>query len=75
MPRLFRSKSIFVTIYGGILLVVLSVGLVAYFSLTYINKHRAKAYTEEVATAMFHIAAVSIARQPEEMREIWLYDA
>ncbi len=75
MPRLFRSKSIFVTIYGGILLVVLSVGLVAYFSLTYINKHRAKAYTEEVATAMFHIAAVSIARQPEEMREIWLADA
>ncbi len=75
MPRLFRSKSIFVTIYGGILLVVLSVGLVAYFSLTYINKHRAKTYTEEVATAMFHIAAVSIARQPEEMREIWLSDA
>jgi two-component system sensor histidine kinase RstB len=75
MPRLFRSKSIFVTIYGGILLVVLSVGLIAYFSLTYINKHRAKIYTEEVATAMFHIAAVSIARQPEEMREIWLADA
>ena len=75
MPRLFRSKSIFVTIYGGILLVVLSVGLIAYFSLAYINKHRAKTYTEEVATAMFHIAAVSIARQPEEMREIWLSDA
>ncbi len=75
MPRLFRSKSIFVTIYGGILLVVLSVGLLTYFSLTYINKYRAKTYTEEVATAMFHIAAVSIARQPEEMREIWLSDA
>ncbi|MDP1539042.1 MAG: ATP-binding protein [Moraxellaceae bacterium] len=75
MPRLFRSKSIFVTIYGGILLVVLSVSLVAYFSLSYVNKHRAKTYTQEVATAMFHIAAVSIARQPEEMRDIWLSDA
>lgn len=75
MPRLFRSKSIFVTIYGGILLVVLSVGLIAYLSLSYVNKHRAKVYTQEVATAMFHIAAVSIARQPEQMRAIWLSDA
>jgi two-component system sensor histidine kinase RstB len=71
----YRSKSIFVTIYGGILLVVLSVGLLTYFSLNYVNNHRAKIYTEEVATAMFHIAAVSIARQPEDMRDLWLTDA
>ncbi len=75
MPRLFRSKSIFVAIYGGILLIVLSVGLLGYFSLSLINKHRAQVYTEEVATAMFHIAAVSVARQHETQRALWLEDA
>ncbi len=75
MLRFFRPKSIFVSIYGGILLVTLTVSLCTYAVLNYINDERAQAYTERMSTALFHITAIAIARQDPESRALWVQDA
>lgn len=75
MLRVFRPKSIFVSIYGGILLVVLTVSLCTYGVLRYVNAERAQNYTERMSTALFHITAIAVARQEESSRALWLQDA
>ncbi|PQA47691.1 ATP-binding protein [Amnimonas aquatica] len=75
MLRLFRPKSIFVGIYGGILLVVVLVSTCAYGILYYVNAERAQTYTERMSTALYHITAIAVARQAESQREYWLQDA
>ncbi len=75
MLRVFRPKSIFVSIYGGILLVVITVSLCTYGVLRYVNAERAQNYTERMSTALFHITAIAVARQDEPNRELWLQDA
>lgn len=75
MWRWVRPQSIFASIYGGLLLVILTVSLCTYASVSYLNGLRAREYMENMATAIFHIAAISIARQPDENRTFWLEDA
>jgi len=75
MLRAFRPKSIFVSIYGGILLVVVMVSLCTYGVLRYANAERAQSYTERMSTALFHITAIAVARQDESVRALWLQDA
>lgn len=75
MLRWLRPKSIFAGIYGGILLIIVSVGLFAYGTVNYLNGMRVLQYTESMATALFHITAIAVARQQEEDRDLWLQDA
>ncbi|REH37676.1 histidine kinase [Paraperlucidibaca baekdonensis] len=75
MLRVFRPKSIFVGIYGGILVVVVAVSLIAYLTMHWANKQRAQEYTEQMSTAVFHITAIAVARQQVDQRALWLQDA
>lgn len=75
MWRRFKPNSIFATIYGGMLLAIVVVGLASYGALTYINSERAQRYTEGMATALYHITAIAIARQSEDNLPLWLQDA
>ena len=75
MWRRFKPNSIFATIYGGMLLAIVVVGLASYGALSYINSERAQRYTEGMATALYHITAIAIARQSEDNLALWLQDA
>ncbi|MEL0028004.1 MAG: hypothetical protein VW625_04970, partial [Perlucidibaca sp.] len=72
---MFSPKSIFVSIYGGILVVVVTVSLCTYGVLRYVNAERAQSYTERMSTALFHITAVAVARQDDYSRALWVQDA
>lgn len=75
MLRVFRAKSIFVGIYGGILLAVVAVSFLTYITMHWVNNQRAQEYTERMSTAVFHITAVAVARQKADQRALWLQDA
>ncbi|MBQ0714699.1 MAG: HAMP domain-containing protein [Paraperlucidibaca sp.] len=75
MLRAFRTKSIFVGIYGGILLTVVAVSFLTYITMHWMNNQRAQEYTERMSTAVFHITAIAVARQKAEQRALWLQDA
>lgn len=70
-----RPRSIFAGIYGGILLVIVTVGIFTYGMVSYINSERVQHYNEAMATALFHITAISVARQTESNRDLWVQDA
>lgn len=75
MLRAFRTKSIFVGIYGGILLTVVAVSFLTYTTMHWVNNQRAQEYTERMSTAVFHITAIAVARQKADQRALWLQDA
>ena len=75
MLRAFRTKSIFVGIYGGILLTVVAVSFLTYTTMHWVNNLRAQEYTERMSTAVFHITAIAVARQKADQRALWLQDA
>ena len=75
MLRAFRTKSIFVGIYGGILLTVVAVSVFTYITMHWMNSQRAQEYTERMSTAVFHITAIAVARQKADQRALWLQDA
>lgn len=75
MLRAFRPKSIFVGIYGGILVTVVTVSLLTYAAMHWHNEDRAQEYTERMSTAVFHITAIAVARQKADQRALWLQDA
>lgn len=68
-------SSIFVRIYGGILLVIAAVALLAYLFIQTINEQRADSYRESMATGIFHLIALGISRQQGEARTAWLAEA
>lgn len=68
-------SSIFVRIYGGILLVIAAVALLAWGFIQAINDQRADSYRESMATGMFHLIALGISRQQGEARSTWLAEA
>lgn len=70
-----RPQSIFASIYGGILLIIVSVGVFTYATMGFINDMRAQQYTETTATALFHVAAIALARQAPDQHDLWLQDA
>lgn len=62
-------NSIFLRIYGGMLLAVLLVGSAAYGTVQLINLHRADIYREQMARGTFYLMALGLQRQktPEEL--------
>lgn len=69
-------SSIFVRIYGGLLLVISMVALSTYLLIQVVNDHRAAEYRESMATGFFRLVAVGIERQPAgTLRDAWLEEA
>jgi two-component system sensor histidine kinase RstB len=68
-------SSIFVRIYGGILLVIAAVALCAYFFIQAINTQRADTYRERMATGIFRLIALGVSRQEGAARTAWLTEA
>lgn len=68
-------SSIFVRIYGGILLVIAAVALCAYFFIQSVNTQRADAYRESMATGIFRLIALGVSRQEGDARTAWLAEA
>jgi len=68
-------SSIFIRIYGGILLVIMAVALCAYLFVQAINAERAESYREGMATGVFRLIALGVSRQEGEARADWLIEA
>ncbi len=68
-------SSIFIRIYGGILLVIMAVALCAYLFVQAINAQRADSYREGMATGVFRLIALGVSRQEGEARADWLIEA
>ncbi|MEN9430787.1 MAG: hypothetical protein RJA86_1646 [Pseudomonadota bacterium] len=69
-------SSIFVRIYGGLLLVISMVALSTYLLIQVVNDYRAAEYRESMATGFFRLVAVGIERQPAgTLRDAWLEEA
>ena len=64
MPTFSVPSSIFVRIYGGLLLIISAVALCTYFLLQVVNDYRAAEYRESMAAGFFRLVAVGIERQP-----------
>lgn len=70
------KHSIFVRIYGGLLIVCLCVALFAQLLMDTINKERVQSYRENTATGAFYLVSEGIGHQDSEaQREYWLSDA
>ncbi len=69
-------SSIFVRIYGGLLLVISMVALCTYLFIQVVNDYRATEYREAMATGFFRLVAIGIERQPVgALRDAWLEEA
>lgn len=68
-------SSIFVRIYGGLLLVIMLVAGSAWWFVGKINDQRAGAYRESMATGIFRLIALGVSRQEGEARITWLSEA
>ena len=69
-------SSIFVRIYGGLLLVISMVAICTYLLIQVVNDYRATEYREAMATGFFRLVAVGIERQPAgALRDAWLEEA
>ncbi len=68
-------SSIFVRIYGGLLLVIAAVALAGYFFIQAINTQRADSYRESMATGIFRLIALGVSRQEGDARITWLSEA
>ncbi len=70
------KHSIFVRIYGGLLIVCLCVALFAQLLMDTINKERVQSYRENMATGAFYLVSEGVSRQESEaQRKYWLSDA
>lgn len=68
-------SSIFIRIYGGILLVIMAVALCAYFFVQRVNDQRAVTYREGMATGVFRLIALGASRKEGDVRLTWLAEA
>jgi len=68
-------SSIFIRIYGGILLVITAVALCAYFFVQAVNDQRAISYREGMATGVFRLIALGVSRKEGDARLTWLAEA
>ena len=76
MLSIRTPSSIFVRIYGGLLLVISMVALSTYLLIQVVNDYRAAEYRESMATGFFRLVAVGIERQPAgTLRDAWLEEA
>ncbi len=68
--------SIFLRIYGGLILVCLLVGVFAYVLIQSINAQRAQNYREDMASSAFYLITQGIERQQDAIsRQNWIDDA
>lgn len=65
-------SSIFIRIYGGLLLAILTVALLAYGAFLQINDWRAERYRENMASGVFHLIAIGVARHDGPGLPTWL---
>jgi two-component system sensor histidine kinase RstB len=68
-------SSIFIRIYGGLLLVITAVALCTYFFVQEVNDQRAITYREGMATGVFRLIALGASRKEGEARLSWLAEA
>jgi two-component system sensor histidine kinase RstB len=68
-------SSIFLRIYGGLLLAIMLVAGAAWKFVDTINKQRADSYRESMATGIFHLISLGISRQQGDARAAWLAEA
>ncbi|MDP2227990.1 MAG: ATP-binding protein [Moraxellaceae bacterium] len=69
-------SSIFIRIYGGLLLIITVVALSAYAFIEEVNAQRADSYREGMATGVFRLIALGVSRQEEgSARDNWLIEA
>lgn len=68
-------SSIFIRIYGGLLLVITAVALCAYVFVEKVNDQRAVAYREGMATGVFRLIALGASRKEGDVRLTWLAEA
>ena len=65
--------SIFLRIYGGLILVCLLVGVFAYVLIQSINAQRAQNYREDMASSAFYLITQGIERQQDAIsRQNWM---
>lgn len=68
-------SSIFVRIYGGLLLIIAVAAGAGYLFVDKVNEQRADAYRESMATGIFRLIALGISRQEGDARNSWLAEA
>ena len=68
-------SSIFIRIYGGLLLVITAVALCAYFFVQEVNSQRAITYRDGMATGVFRLIALGASRKDQNARLTWLAEA
>ena len=68
-------SSIFVRIYGGLLLVIMLVAGASWLFVTEVNGRRADAYRESMATGIFRLIALGASREEGPDRAAWLAEA
>lgn len=71
--QLHMPSSIFVRIYGGLLLAITIIALGAYFFVHWLNAERAENYRESMASGFFHLIALGVSRQADDNnRQLWI---
>lgn len=68
-------SSIFIRIYGGLLLVIMLVAGSAWWFVDKINDQRAISYREGMATGVFRLIALGVSRKEGNARLTWLAEA
>lgn len=64
-------NSIFVRLYGGLILALLLIGGLTYGAVDLVNQYRSDLYRERMARGTFHLMAEGYQRRDEEERERW----
>ncbi len=66
-------KSIFVRIYGGLVVVIIAIAMISWGGVQLINGWRAEVYREQMSRGTFYLMSLGIARQKtEEEEQRWL---
>lgn len=70
------KHSIFLRIYGGLVILVVLVALFGYLLVQIINYQRAQEYRESLTDGLSYIITEGIARQPNQQQKLdWISDA
>lgn len=66
-------KSIFVRIYGGLVVVIIAIAVLSWSGIQLVNGWRAEVYREQMSRGTFYLMSLGIARQKtEEEEQRWL---
>ena len=65
-------QSIFLKIYGGVIITVLIVGLLANSAALHLNRYRLENYIQSISSGTFYLIEEAVQRQQPEQRQHWL---